>query len=211
MDGYARKFTPGWVDYFRRNIGGRPTDSFWREFRSTLGTRTAEICWYCERQCERPSEVSSRAATVDHFKPLSRFPELAYQWTNWIFSCKRCNEENKQDRWPALGYVDPCADDERQRPERHLDYDILTGEIIPHPALRGDERRKAEATIADLGLNLIDVRFYRFHAIQAFTASVQALPDEDQRAFVEFAFARPMEYVGSAQKASAQLWAAGEN
>ena len=84
-----------------------------------------------------PRRWAARRATVDHFKPLSRFPELAYAWSNWIFSCYRCNSDNKQDKWPASGYVDPSAADEREQPQRYFDYDVLTGEIIPHPRLNG--------------------------------------------------------------------------
>ncbi|MCY4557415.1 MAG: HNH endonuclease [Chloroflexi bacterium] len=210
MDDYARQFTQGWVDYFRHNVGGRPTDSFWREFRPALGNRSANICWYCERQCEPASEASGKAATVDHYKPRSCFPELTYEWTNWVFSCRRCNEEHKQDKWPALGYVDPCAGDEQERPGRYFDSDMLTGEISPHPALDGDAKRKAEATIDDLGLNEIDVRFYRINWIRQFLADLQGLASTDRRAFVEFWTGRPHEFAGSTGMAIAQLGAAGE-
>jgi len=210
VDDYARQFTQGWVDYFRHNVGGRPTDSFWREFRPALGNRSANICWYCERQCEPASEASGKAATVDHYKPRSCFPELTYEWTNWVFSCRRCNEEHKQDKWPALGYVDPCAGDEQERPGRYFDSDMLTGEISPHPALDGDAKRKAEATIDDLGLNEIDVRFYRINWIRQFLADLQGLASTDRRAFVEFWTGRPHEFAGSTGMAIAQLGAAGE-
>ena len=208
--GYARQFTQGWVDHFRDNIGGQPTDFFWSEFRPALGNRSANICWYCERQCEPASEAGGKAATVDHFKPRSRFPELTYEWTNWVFSCRRCNAENKQDKWPALGYVDPCAGDGQERPEQFFDYDMLTGEIIPHPALDGDAKRKAEVTIDDLGLNEIDVRFYRVNWTRQFVADLRALPSFDRQAFVEFWIGRPHEFAGSTSMAVEQLRAAGE-
>ena len=210
VDGYARQFTQGWVDYFRHNVGGRPTDSFWREFRPALGDRSSGICWYCERLCEPASEASGKAATVDHFKPRSRFPELTYEWTNWVFSCRRCNGEYKQDKWPALGYVDPCAGDEQEHPGRYFDYDMLTGEIIPHPALDGDAKRKAETTIADLGMNEIDVRFYRINWVRQFLTDLRGLASDDRRAFVEFWTGRPHEFAGSTGMAVAQLGAAGE-
>ncbi len=171
--GYDRQFTQGWVDYCRHQRGGRPTDSYWREFRVALGLRSDGLCWYCERRCEAASEVSGLSATVDHFRPLSRFPELAYEWSNWAFSCSRCNSENKADKWPALGYVDPGAGDERERPERYFDYDALTGEIVPHRSLAGDDRRKAEYTIADLGLNKIDVRYYRLDWTRRFVEDLR--------------------------------------
>ncbi len=210
MDGYARQFTPGWVDHFRHGRGGRPTDSFWREFRSTLGVRTADICWYCERQCEPASEAGGKAATVDHFKPRSRFPELTYQWTNWVFSCRRCNEEHKQDKWPALGYVDPCAGDELERPEQFFDYDTETGEIVAHPTLTGDARQKAWATIADLGLNKLDVVFYRLDWTRQFLDDLGMFPAGERRAFVEFWFEQPQEFRGAIAMTVARLEASGE-
>ena len=210
VDGYARQFTQGWVDHFRHNIGGRPTDSYWREFRSALGNRSADICWYCERQCEPSSEASGKAATVDHFKPRSRCPELVYEWTNWVFSCRRCNDDNKQDKWPPQGYVDPSASDAQERPDRYFDYDMLTGEIIPHPALQGNAKRKAETTIDDLGLNKIDVRFYRIDWTRQFLEDLRLLSADDRQAFAEFWIGHPHEFAGSTAMAVAQLRASGE-
>ena len=93
---YAREYTQGWVSYFQDGVGSRPADSFWREFRSELGERSVGMCWYCERRCDSAAEVGDRASTLDHFRPLSRFPYLAYEWSNWVFSCRRCNVDNKQ-------------------------------------------------------------------------------------------------------------------
>lgn len=210
VSGYARQFTRGWVDYFQHDIGGRPTDSYWREFRAMLGSRSANICWYCERRCEPASEVSGKAATVDHFRPVSRFPGLAYEWNNWIFSCGRCNGDYKRDRWPALGYVDPSALEEREQPERFFDYDMLTGDIIPHPKLNCDAKRKAESTIKDLGLNQIDVRFYRINWTRQFVSDLRTLPAGERQAFVDFVSGLAIEYAGSTGMAVAQLRTAGE-
>ena len=208
--GYGRQFGQGWVDYFRHQIGGRPTDSYWREFRTALGSRSGGLCWYCERRCEPASEMGGKSATVDHFRPLCRFPELAYEWSNWIFSCYRCNSENKQDKWPASGYVDPSADDEREQPERYFDYDALTGEIIPHPGLTGRDKRKAEGTIDDLGLNKIDVRFYRLDWTRQFMADLRMLPTEARADFVDYALGQGIEYIGATGMVAAQMRVAGE-
>ena len=205
--GYGRQFAPGWVDYFRHQRGGRPTDSYWREFRAALGARSGGLCWYCERRCQRDSESGGRAPTVDHFRPLSRFPELAYEWGNWVFSCRRCNGEYKRDGWPASGYVDPGADVASERPERYFDYDALTGEIVPHGSLRGDDRRKAEGTIADLGLNRIDVRFYRLDWTRRLAADLRMLPAEARADFVDYALGQGIEFVGATGMVAAQMGA----
>ena len=202
---YARQFTQGWVEYFRDRVGERPNDSYWREFRELLGSRSGSTCWYCERQCQRDADEAGRVPTVDHFRPLSGYPELAYQWSNWIFSCRRCNGENKRDRWPASGYVDPSAADEQERPERYFDYDAETGEIIPMPRLPSEARERALRTIDDLGLNKLDVRFYRLDWTRRFIADWQAFPNIDRPAFAEFSTRTGLEFVGATSMVVQQL------
>ena len=195
---YARKFTQGWVEYFRDRVGGRPDDSYWREFRQLLGGRSWNNCWYCERRCLREADDGVRAPTVDHFRPLNRFPDLAYRWSNWIFSCHRCNnKENKGGKWPDSGYVDPSATDEKERPERFFDYDAVTGEIIPIPGLPSEAWERAQRTIDDLGLNKLDVRFYRLDWTRRFLEDWQALPIEERPAFAEFSTRTGYEFVGA--------------
>ncbi len=205
VGGYARQFGNGWVDYFRNGLGGRPTDSYWREFRAVLEARSGGLCWYCERRCAVGQEAGGLAKTVDHFRPLSRFPELAYEWSNWIFSCYRCNSENKQDRWHELGYVDPTARDEEERPEHYFDYDRKTGDIVPRPSLTGNDKRRAESTIADLGLNKLNVLFYRHSWVKQFIKDLRSMPAEEQRAFADFILSKNNEYVGSIRMVVAQL------
>lgn len=197
IQAYARQFTQGWVAYFRDRIGERPNDSYWREFRELLGSRSGNICWYCERRCLREADAGGKAPTVDHFRPLSRYPELAYQWANLIFSCRRCNGENKGDKWPASGYVDPSAVDERERPERHFDYDTETGEIIPMTGLSSEAHERTLQTIDDLGLNKLDLRYYRLDWTRRFIADWQMLPVSEQIAFSEFSTRAGFEFAGA--------------
>ena len=139
---YDHRFTQGWVAYGRDGVGERPKDSYWRRFRGLLGDRSGGNCWYCERRCTWEAEDGGRVPTVDHFRPLNRFPELAYQWANWAFSCRSCNE-NKGGCWPESGYVDPSANDEQERPECYFDCDAATGEIVPLEGLPSEARAKA--------------------------------------------------------------------
>ena len=202
---YARQFTQGWVEYFQDRVGGRPNDSYWRNFRELLGSCSGGICWYCERLCLRDADYGGRSPTVDHFRPLSRYPELAYKWSNWIFSCRSCNGDNKRDNWPALGYVDPSAADERERPERYFDYDADTGEIIPKPGLPSEAHERALRTIDDLGLNRLDVRFYRLDWIRRFIDDWQNLPIIDRMAFAEFSSQTGIEFAGATLMVVQQL------
>ena len=209
--GYARQFTPGWVDHFRGQTGGRPTDSYWRQYRADLGSRSNDNCWYCERRCAPASAAEDPlAATVDHFKPLRHFPELAYAWSNWIFSCQRCNGENKQDKWPAAVYVDPAAADESDSPERYFDYDLDSGHIVPRIGLSENARRRALNTINDLGLNKLDVWFYRLEWTRRIVADLLRFPIAERQAFAEFYLKQPIEYAGVTGMAISQLRQSGE-
>ena len=152
---YARQFTQGWTDYFQGGVGRRPNDSYWREFMELLGSRSGNVCWYCERLCLQHAEDRERAPTVDHFRPLSRYPALAYKWCNWTFSCRRCNVENKQNKWPTLGYVDPSAADEQERPGWYFDYDADTGDIVPKPGLPSETHERALRDDRRLGVEQV--------------------------------------------------------
>lgn len=201
--GYAEQFTQGWIDYFENTASGRPADFHWGEFRPVLGSRSNNICWYCERQCSADVESGDRAPTVDHFRPISKFPALAYAWSNWIFSCRRCNQ-NKEDEWPEPGYVDPCADALEERPERYLDYDIATGEIVPKSGLASDARLKAMRTINDLGLNSFDLLYYRLKHTRKFIRDLSALPIGDRQDLIAFFTEQFVEYAGVTRMAVEQ-------
>ena len=203
---YNRRYTQARIDFYRDGIRKRPGDSFWRRFRGKLGERSGGNCWYCERRCDGESEDAAKSPTVDHFRPRNRFPELAYSWVNWVFSCHRCNQEKGGD-WPETGYVDPSAADERERPEIYFDCDADTGEIIPIAGLTSEARARAQRTIDDLGLNRLDIRFYRQNMLSQFIADWQTLPAEQRAAFVEFSSQSGVEFAGSASMVARQLQA----
>lgn len=139
-----RTRTPSWVAHYRDCAGKKPSDTRWRGFREELGARFHDICGYCEKRAR---------GEVDHFRPKSKFPELVYEWSNWVFACHTCNSIYKKDKWPEGGYVDPCASSRQDRPENFFEFDLHTGEIIPRPGLNGKRLRIARQTIRDIGLN----------------------------------------------------------
>ena len=209
VSGYARQFTQGWIDHYSQGRGQPPSDSYWREFLATLGGRTNNICWYCERQCQLDSENVGRSPTVDHFRPRSIFPHLVYSWENWVFSCHRCNVDSKQDKWPDTGYVEPCAEVSDERPENYFDYDANTGEIVPRKGLSTTARGKSSNTIDDLGLNLLDVIYYRLDWTRRFTNDLLRLPATEQLALIDLFVEQPVEYAGVTGMVVEQLRKAG--
>ena len=137
------RYTPRWVAHYRDRTGPRPGDSRWRDFHDELRRGFSGICGYCEE--------TSRGE-VDHFRPKSRFPELVYEWSNWVLACHDCNHA-KGDQWPPGGYADPCARSRSARPEGFFDFDVVTGEMVPRTGLSRARRAKALRTIGSLSPN----------------------------------------------------------
>lgn len=69
-------------------------------------------CCYCTRH---ETEVGGEENfVVEHFRPRSRFPELALVYSNLYYACKGCNEA-KSALWPEpeqadCRFVDPCIE-----------------------------------------------------------------------------------------------------
>ena len=138
------QYTPRWIRYYRHGEGNKPpSDTRWRDFHDDLEAAFSGLCAYCEETCR---------GTVDHFRPKSKFPELVYVWSNWLFSCFDCNNA-KLNKWPNEGYIDPCEDSQHDRPEAYFDFDFETGRMMAKTNLDSSRRERAEKIICDLKLN----------------------------------------------------------
>lgn len=68
---------------------------------------------YCS-YCQSPAAACEHGR-IDHFRPKSLFPSLAYDWRNYFYSCEFCNHA-KGDQWPDGGeYVRPDRGDPSTR------------------------------------------------------------------------------------------------
>ena len=180
LEAIRTHYTPRWVSHYSEESGVKPTDSHWRDFHSDLSRAFSGLCAYCE---ERDN------GEIDHFRPKSRFPELVYAWSNWVFSCHSCNQA-KGDGWPLSGYVDPCSDSVQDRPENFFRFDTGTGEILPRLELSSDRKDKAQETIDDLCLNRGHHLRERLEWLQLVSGAIpedpsyQAPDDESYRSFL---------------------------
>ncbi len=67
-------------------------------------------CAYCQTY-----NAAGAWGDVEHFRPKSLFPALAYDWDNYFYSCTICNN-TKSNKWPTAGsYVRPDEDDPSMR------------------------------------------------------------------------------------------------
>ena len=210
---YRANHTQPWEDHFHKGMGQRSPDleAHWTEFRPELGNRFFNKCGYCERLCDA-SIHQDRAPTVDHFQPVNQFPRLVYEWTNWIYCCDRCNDEKAGD-WPNSGFVDPCADTIGESPERYLDIDVVTGDIIVNAALDRDAMIKAQITIEFIELNAFSLRKSRLDALRQFKAYLADLvdfPKAERQAFIDLFTDAGVEFSGSIRKLVEHLRQAGQ-
>lgn len=82
--------------------------------KAALSAMFASKCCYCEAWIEHTSPRH-----VEHFRPASVFPALAYQWDNLLYACFRCNSTHKSDKFPLIATnatpsedpVQPCSRD----------------------------------------------------------------------------------------------------
>lgn len=71
-----------------------------------------ERCMYCE---------DSKGTDIEHFRPKSDYPHLAFTWSNYLLACSHCNSNEKRDEFPLDAdqqamIIDPCTDN----PNDHL-------------------------------------------------------------------------------------------
>lgn len=104
----------GWVDRaaIARGAAGNDLSEInkrsviWRDLKDSLADLSHDKCWYCEVKQERSDNA------VDHFRPKSLYPWLAFEKSNLRYSCTYCNSrrtnpetgetEGKGDSFPLF-------------------------------------------------------------------------------------------------------------
>lgn len=93
---------------------------------------------------------------------------------------------NKSNKWPDNGYIDPCAEDESERPERFFDFNTANGEIIPKPNIPAGHQQKALIMINDLALNdpyHLKIRTYILYNIKQYL-DISIADSEEEQAYL---------------------------
>lgn len=137
-------------------------------------------CCYCERKRTRKREMD-----VEHYRPKAKVEKetghkgywwLAYNWKNYLWSCKSCNQGYKKNQFPLLPtgvrakkegdnleLENPCLINPRfDKPCEYLAYHKKQYggrwfvRVIASPELSGEKKQRAEETIEILGLNRND-------------------------------------------------------
>lgn len=91
---------------------------------NALDAYTYAKCAYCEQIA---------AKDIEHFYPKSDYPTRMFQWTNFLRSCKNCNNI-KGSQFPlndtgAAVLINPCEEE----PLEFFIWDVLTGKMVINP------------------------------------------------------------------------------
>ncbi|MGL6074413.1 MAG: hypothetical protein ACRC8S_09665 [Fimbriiglobus sp.] len=118
---------------------------------------------------------------IEHFRPKSLFPEVAYQWENLFYICTGCNG-NKNDKWHE-SLVKPDLSE----------YFFLTyfmfnqyGDIVENPTASEDIKVAARETIRVYGLNKRNRPSYRMEEFEKFLGGRLTIDSYSFRDFLEF-------------------------
>jgi len=133
-----------WTEnYLERRHFYWPKESY-PSIREKLGEMTQTHCAFCDG----PLGVESRE-TVEHFRPKSQFPELAYTWDNLFPCCDVC-QSSKREAFHEL-LLKPDA--REYRFSRYFMVDYRTGAIEASAIADETGQQSARITVGLYGLN----------------------------------------------------------
>ncbi len=124
-------------------------------------------CSYCSIF---PLKQSVGGRSIDHFKPKSKFEDLAFEWTNLFIACPDC-QKIKGGNFPNIEPLKPDSCRYHFDYWFEIDWTINKNHIIPNKDRNPQEQLIAQETINWLGLNDGDRPDARFDELMKFKSS----------------------------------------
>lgn len=138
--------------------------NYWTRILDDLHISYGGICAYC---CHKIHAITGNA-TVDHYKSKVKFPDKAYEWSNYRLACLTMNR-NKGE-WEDV--LDPF---ELAEGWFVLEFPSLL--IKPSDELTEEQKLKVEQTCTRLKLNEYQNRRSRMNAVLAYCSKPQRWVD----------------------------------
>lgn len=173
-----------WTQDFVLARQENPSFSFsWRSkacyqtLRHVLFSMTQGRCSFCDG-----SVGSESRETIEHFRPKSLFPDLAYTWTNLFICCDVC--QGKGDSFDEL-LLKP--DELDYSFTRYFINNYKTGALEPNPAASEADQKRAETTLKLYQLNKETRKLFRIRELKRFNYKPEedSIDDFNYRFFLE--------------------------
>lgn len=120
------------------------------EVKDSLKIMFKKKCAFCESHITHIDY-----GQIEHFKPKSRYPELCFEWSNFLLSCPICNgAANKGDKFPLANEGGPLINPVAENPNYFFkfEYDTAMKSFLLLP-----KTKRAATTIKTMGLNRDDL------------------------------------------------------
>lgn len=144
-----------WGREWEENLGkAKPSNWNWRQVDGQkinhlllplLKAQAGDHCSFCDAHPVSPPSNE----TIEHFRPKSKFPLMAWHWENLYFACDFC-QSRKGQQWED-GLLSP--DSEAYVFGEFFWADATTGRIEVRPGISEEKERQAECTLRLYGLN----------------------------------------------------------
>jgi len=145
--------------------------SFWTNCLEELSVAYSHVCAYTCRYLV----YTDGSRSVDHFKPKSKYPGLAYEWSNYRLASIGIN-------WRKRDHEDVIDPFEVQTGWFQLNF--LDGKIISNPDLDDSTQQQINLTVKRLKLNVPQVCRERMEDLNRYLD--WEIPDDDFRRFSPF-------------------------
>lgn len=180
LESHATKWTETFVTARQQDPKYKfrwPQQDCYQAVRKQLSEMTQGHCAFCDGRIGTESRE-----TVEHFRPKSRFPSLAYQWDNLFPCCDMCQSQKREQF--EEGLLKP--DDTEFAFNSYFIANYKTGEIAPSPYADEQDRHRAETTIRIYGLDLPARNIARRRERECFDRDLEpVLDDYNYRFFLD--------------------------
>lgn len=114
------------------------------DLRQALSDMTARHCSFCDSFPMGPQIPE----TIEHFRPKTKYPRLAYHWYNLFLCCGLCQQKGDEFSKELLkpDQLDYSFD-------RYFEIDWFNGKLIPNHDADPSDRKRAQTTIELYRLN----------------------------------------------------------
>lgn len=99
-----------------------------KQIKTSLQTMFGRKCAYCESHITAVSYPH-----VEHFRPQSIYPKLAYHWDNLLLACTVCNSSYKRNQFPLVDGRHPVKNEDEPCSLDDSDNHLLVNPCLDDP------------------------------------------------------------------------------